>query len=115
MKAVRRKFDFCSIFAKNIDVGYTLELILRVHRLYVSSNNKKNKSTHVPPVLLYNVRSKVHEHNAMRHFLHYFSCCQTQIPLTISSTRAFDQPEKKGTCTYKCIYVLFLKMGPSKF
>ena len=52
MKVVRRKIDFCSIFAKNIHGGYTLEqgvsietpwleLILRVHRLYVSSNNKK--------------------------------------------------------------------------
>ena len=39
--------------------------------------------------------------------MHYLPCCQTQIPLIISSTRASDQQEKKGTSTYKCIYILF--------
>ena len=64
MMVVRRKFDFCSIFAKNIDGGYTLELILRVRRLYVSSNNQKKKQQKRPtmyrPFCYDNVGSKVH-------------------------------------------------------
>ena len=68
MMVVRRKFDFCTIFAKNIDGGYTLELILRVRRLYVSSNNRekktKKKKTKRPamyrPFCYDNVGSKVH-------------------------------------------------------
>ena len=41
MIVVTRKFYFCSIFAKNIDDdGYTLEAILRVYTLYVSSKKK---------------------------------------------------------------------------
>ena len=71
MMVVRRKFDFCSIFAKNIDGGYTLELILRVRRLYVSSNNqkkiknkikkkKKKRPAMYRPFCYDNVGSKVH-------------------------------------------------------
>ena len=82
----------------------------------MSSNNKKNKSTHVPPVLLYNVRSKDHEHNAMGHFFSLlFMLSDSDPAYHLINSRASDQPEKKGTCTYKCIYVLFFKMGPSKF
>ena len=79
MIVVRRTFDFCSSFAENIDGGYALEAILRVHTLYVSSNNKKEKkkSTPVPPVLLHNAGSKVHGHNVRGIFLNYLPCCQT--------------------------------------
>ena len=72
MIVAKRKFDFCSIFAKNIHGGHTLEANLRVS-LYVSSKNKMKKkkklSTRAPPVLLYNMGSKVHGHNVMTHFL----------------------------------------------
>ena len=43
MMVVRRKSDFCFIFAKNRDGGHMLDAILRIHTLFVSSKNKKEK------------------------------------------------------------------------
>ena len=62
---------FFYLLLKPLDCGYTLEAILRVNTIYVSIKYKKKMFTnvHVPPVLLYNVESKVHGHNFIRHFL----------------------------------------------
>ena len=52
---------------KPLDCGYTLDAILRVHTIHVSSKYKEKMSTHVPPVLVYSL--KFHVHNFIRRFL----------------------------------------------
>ena len=67
----------------------------------MSSKYKKKLSTHVPPVLLYNVESKVHGHNFIRHFFALISMFsfKTRSPFIISLTCELDQSEESNTTT----------------